>query len=501
MQSTALKRNFWILFPLIMVVLLLLVVVQRICGPDEHEPAKPTRIPVGEPAPHFAATTLEGRKISLEDFKGKVTAIVFWATWCGPCKPLNKCLGELYEKFHLDGFDVVAFSADEELDKLESFLTKVKYPWRHNVWLGDWENPIARKYGVAALPTFYLLSRDGKIRASELAMVPEDGGLLMGPTPDEIVKSLLLSEGHEQVPQSGGWVGGVVVRNGVFVQRISPKLIQIDGDNPGIAGRIVSSEEGSYSFHNVRPGRWLLEVSMGRMSGPSGNHLALSREINVLEDIQWHNFRLKDGTCTIKCPLNGTYVLAIRRWDPELQAWMIYSQVRDIWFPDGKHQARREYSFAGLQPGQYEYRLSQQRHGSDVYVAGGKIAARAGQTVMLKAKPPSGPCTVSGRIENHRKDISGPVVFVREASAEPITYSRYYEMGTWDTVVLLRRRDMAATGRFECKNLPAGEYTVTVAQLQDSQYGIPLLQQSKRVSLSKENPHVSLDFDLASRTK
>ena len=500
MQSTALKRNFWILFPLIMVVLLLLVVVQRICGPDEHEPAKPTRIPVGEPAPHFAATTLEGRKISLEDFKGKVTAIVFWATWCGPCKPLNKCLGELYEKFHLDGFDVVAFSADEELDKLESFLTKVKYPWRHNVWLGDWENPIVRKYGVAALPTFYLLSRDGKIRASELALDPEDGGRIKAPKPDEIIRSLLFSGGPEEVHQSGGWVGGVVVKNGVLVQRISPKLMQIDGDSPGISARDMSSEQGSYGFHNVKPGRWLLEVSMGRMSGPSSNHLTLLREINVLEGIQWHNFRLKDGTCTIKCPLNGTHVLAIRRWDPEVRAWMIYSQVRDIWYLDGKHEVRNEYSFLGLQPEEYEFRLSRQRHG-DVYVVGGQIEAKAGETVVLEVNPLQGPCTISGRIENVRKDISGPVVFVREASAGPIAYSRYHEMGTWDTVVLLRRRDMAATGRFECKDLPAGEYTVTVAQFQDSQYGIPLLQQSKRVSLSKENPHVSLDFDLASRTK
>jgi len=489
------ERNCRILLPLIIMVPLLLS-VQRICGVDES--AKLTRIAVGKSAPHFAATTVDDRKISLEDFEGKVTAVVFWATWCGPCKPLLKRLAELYEKYHLNGFDVVAFSIDEELDKLKAFLTKVKYPWRHNVWLRGWKHPIAQAYGVQAVPTVYLLDRKTKIRASELVLEPEKG-VLSGPTPDDVTKGLLFAGGVEKTYRSMGWVGGVVVKNGTLVERISPKLVQIDGDSPGISARNMSSEPSSYGFHNIKPGRWLLEVSMGRMSGTSGNHMTLSREIDVLEGVQWHNFRLKDGTCTIKCPVDKTYVLHIRRWDPELSAWMTYTQVRDIWFTDGKHEIRNEYSVVDLQPGQYQYRVSWLR-GSDVYVVGGQTETKAGETTVLKVKLPTGPCIISGRIDNARKDISAPVVFVREASAGPITYSHYYEMGTWDTVVLLRSHDIAATGTFECKGLPAGEYTVTVAQLQDRQYGIPLLQQSKRVRLSKENPHVSLDFNLIPET-
>ncbi|WDT82801.1 MAG: redoxin domain-containing protein (plasmid) [Candidatus Manganitrophus sp.] len=51
-----------------------------VCGDGSKPPQ------IGGPAPSFEAETLEGKKVSLEDYRGKVVLLTFWATWCEPCK-------------------------------------------------------------------------------------------------------------------------------------------------------------------------------------------------------------------------------------------------------------------------------------------------------------------------------------------------------------------------------------------------------------------------------
>jgi thiol-disulfide isomerase/thioredoxin len=108
--------------------------------------------------------TLDGRKVSLSDYKGKVVLVDFWATWCGPCMKEMPNVYENYVKYHSSGFEVLAISLDRDMADLQKFMLEKNPPW---VVLAD-EHPsnppsMASKYGVRAIPTMLLIGRDGRV--------------------------------------------------------------------------------------------------------------------------------------------------------------------------------------------------------------------------------------------------------------------------------------------------------------------------------------------------
>lgn len=456
--------------------------------------AKEAKLQIGMDAPLFEATALDGQNTSLEDFKGKVTVVVFWATWCGPCKPLLTLLSECYREYHLDGFDVIAFSLDEDKDTLSSFLGKAQYPWRQNVCLGDVEHTICRMYCVSALPTVYLLGRKGKIRTNTLRVHDEREGISSAPSPQDIISALLFSDARPERAPSKGAVEGVVIRNGELVG-ISANLKLIDDKSKQTFAINKANAIGSFAFHDVVPGTYRLELINGSMSSKMGQ-LSLTKKVNVLEDVQWHNFQIEDGSSTIKCSRGDSYVMWLRQELLHNHATVEYAQyLIQERLPNGKHVKRNEYMFTGLEPGKYEYRVQWLR-GNVVYVDGGQLRIKADETANIEAKLPTGRCKITGKLMGIRKELYDPILFVRHAGAGPIEYSRYYEMGTWDTVFMVRDRDIAKSGTFTCDGLPTGNYVVTVAQLQDRQYGIPVQQTSQAVNLHSDAPEIFISLDL-----
>lgn len=109
-------------------------------------------------APEFTTEMLDGKKVSLQDFRGKVVFLNFWASWCVPCREEMPAMEELYQAFKDKGFVVVAVNVKESQQQAAAFVKelKVTYPI-----LLDPKGEVSILYGAWALPLTYLIDRKG----------------------------------------------------------------------------------------------------------------------------------------------------------------------------------------------------------------------------------------------------------------------------------------------------------------------------------------------------
>lgn len=117
------------------------------------------------PAPSFVAKDLDGRDVSLEDLRGKLVVLNFWATWCEPCAREWPQLHRLAERLaDRDDVVVVALSVDDELDDVTAFLDRMALSdTKVRVWWAAGQ-PIHRTYGSPKLPDTYVIDGGGRIR-------------------------------------------------------------------------------------------------------------------------------------------------------------------------------------------------------------------------------------------------------------------------------------------------------------------------------------------------
>lgn len=113
-----------------------------------------------DPAPEFQLNTLEGKPLSLGEYKGKVILLNFWATWCGPCRAEIPDLIELQNKYR-DQFQIIGLVVDDDDEKaVKKFVadSDINYP----VALASDE--VRLEYGgVVALPTSFVLDAEGRV--------------------------------------------------------------------------------------------------------------------------------------------------------------------------------------------------------------------------------------------------------------------------------------------------------------------------------------------------
>jgi cytochrome c biogenesis protein CcmG/thiol:disulfide interchange protein DsbE len=119
-------------------------------------------------APEFALKDADGKTVRLSDYKGKVVLLDFFATWCGPCKIEIPWFMQ-FERRHRDrGFSVLGVSMDDEgWEVVKPFLARLGVNYR--VVIGD--DATAQAYGgVEALPTTFLIDRDGRVAAKHVGV-------------------------------------------------------------------------------------------------------------------------------------------------------------------------------------------------------------------------------------------------------------------------------------------------------------------------------------------
>ena len=96
----------------------------------------------------------------LDHYRGKVVLIDFWASWCGPCRQSFPWMNEMHAKYQDDGLVIVAVNVDNDLAAANRFLSD--YPTNFQVHF-DEDKSLARKYEVIAMPSSFLIGRDGKV--------------------------------------------------------------------------------------------------------------------------------------------------------------------------------------------------------------------------------------------------------------------------------------------------------------------------------------------------
>jgi thiol-disulfide isomerase/thioredoxin len=126
--------------------------------------------------PAFALTTLDGQKLSMDDLKGKVVLLDFWATWCGPCREALPHIKEIAKKFHDQPLVVISINLDKEEQKWREFVAKNQMTWVQ-YWDGGFDGKIAKMFEVREIPQTFTIDADGVLQDQHVGDANLEGKL------------------------------------------------------------------------------------------------------------------------------------------------------------------------------------------------------------------------------------------------------------------------------------------------------------------------------------
>ena len=116
-------------------------------------------------APGFTAETLRHESLSIDDYRGKVVLLQFWASWCKSCIASIASLQSLYEKHGDRGFEIIGISLDEAIEDARRAVAEQGMSWPQVCDGRGKDSPVARRYDVKGTPHYVLIDRDGAVAA------------------------------------------------------------------------------------------------------------------------------------------------------------------------------------------------------------------------------------------------------------------------------------------------------------------------------------------------
>ena len=134
-------------------------------------------------APDFTLETLSGGNLRLEEMRGQVVLINFWASWCGPCRQEMPILDRIHSRYEDTGFAVLGVNVEGKKGPAQKIVdkTNVRFPV-----LIDAAQDVSETYDLKAMPTTVVVDRDGVVRYIHRGYKPGDEAKYI-----EVVKNLI----------------------------------------------------------------------------------------------------------------------------------------------------------------------------------------------------------------------------------------------------------------------------------------------------------------------
>lgn len=137
----------------------------ELSGPSEASPnQKPSQF-INKPAPDFHVMDIMGEALSLEQYRGQVVLLDFWATWCQPCLAEMPNVKQTYAKYKNRKFQIIGISLDNGIEPLDLYIKGEGIAWRQYL---DSSGAISNLYNVRAIPSTFLIDGAGIVRRVNL---------------------------------------------------------------------------------------------------------------------------------------------------------------------------------------------------------------------------------------------------------------------------------------------------------------------------------------------
>ena len=142
---------------------------------------------VGQLAPQFRLPDIDGNRVDLADYQGKVVVLHFGSTTCGWCKFIYPSLRNIAQEYSEDKVVLIGVSGDIDFDALRAMIKEEQFTWPQICGGNGWKDTVFKLYNMDRLPSEYIIDQDGKI-----AFKLSGGGKDSGEKLEEAVRSLVI---------------------------------------------------------------------------------------------------------------------------------------------------------------------------------------------------------------------------------------------------------------------------------------------------------------------